>query len=255
MRHERRQVPGRLPVRVVGSGYPQAASVRGVGVARPLGSSEHVAGALATAPHVVVPHASWADYKADLMHRREKYFKQWKVKAISSEKSQRKKGGVVKYQRPVGSTPRAPLPQSSSGTSESTSAADAHALAEGDCRTHADAHLPERPNEAHSVQCEMAVSAALEAMRGALERHAGDLFVHLQAAAMFERHDLQEESTRERALLRRMQPTGTAGPSSSAVDLGGLNDFLGEVDRVLQALDGAPQKAPAPKDDGSKRDG
>jgi hypothetical protein len=81
--------------------------------------------------------------------------------------------------------------------------------------------------------------------------------VHLQAAAMFDRHDLQEESAREHALLRRMQPAGASEPATSPVDLRDVNSFMGEVERVLQALDGA---APAGKrkdegsGDGVKRD-
>ncbi|MFN3240971.1 MAG: protein kinase domain-containing protein [Planctomycetota bacterium] len=110
---------------------------------------------------------------------------------------------------------------------------------------------------ARRLELEGATNAALESMRTALERHAGDLYVHLQAAAMFDRHDLQEESAREHALLRRMQPAGASEPATSPVDLRDVNSFMGEVERVLQALDGA---APAGKrkdegsGDGVKRD-
>ncbi|HEB53292.1 MAG TPA: serine/threonine protein kinase, partial [bacterium] len=82
------------------------------------------------------------------------------------------------------------------------------------------------------------IPAALAAMRQALVEHDGNLYVHLQAAAMFDRNDLPGESEREQAMARRMQSNGvgTKQPAPPPVDLRGLDDFLGEVDRVLQVL-------------------
>ncbi|MCK5945420.1 MAG: hypothetical protein KAI24_25745, partial [Planctomycetes bacterium] len=119
---------------------------------------------------------------------------------------------------------------------------------------------------ARRLEIEGANGAAVQAMRRALEQHEGNLYVHLQAAAMFDRNDLRAESEREHALLRRMQPQGTQESASAPVDFGGLENFLGEVDRVLQTLDGGPRPnrpqperptgdEPAKAGDGSKPGG
>lgn len=78
---------------------------------------------------------------------------------------------------------------------------------------------------------------ALQAMRTARLRFEGDLYVHLQAAAMFERHGLVRESARENETARLLQPGASAAPPPSPVDLDGIGKFLGDVDRVMQALD------------------
>ena len=96
------------------------------------------------------------------------------------------------------------------------------------------------------LELEGAIQASLQAMRSALARHPGDRYVHLQAAAMFDRHELAEEGARQRDYLRGMTPAGAAPAAPPPVDLDGLGSFLGEVDRVLQALDrpGAPRSSP-----------
>ena len=50
----------------------------------------------------------------------------------------------------------------------------------------------------------------------------------------------------QRDYLRGMTPAGAAPAAPPPVDLDGLGSFLGEVDRVLQALDqpGAPRSGP-----------
>ena len=103
------------------------------------------------------------------------------------------------------------------------------------------------------LELEGATKASLQAMRSALARHPGDVYVHLQAAAMFDRHELPEESARQREYLRGMTPAGAEPSAPPPVDLEGLGSFLGEVDRVLQALD-QPRKATPPRPGGGGRD-
>ncbi|MBL8733399.1 MAG: protein kinase [Planctomycetes bacterium] len=81
--------------------------------------------------------------------------------------------------------------------------------------------------------------AALAAMRAATARHAGNLFVHLQAAAMFDRNALHDEGARQHDAARRLspEPPATARHAQPTVDLDGLSRFLGEVDSVLRALE------------------
>ncbi|HEX5052771.1 MAG TPA: hypothetical protein VFZ65_13425 [Planctomycetota bacterium] len=80
-------------------------------------------------------------------------------------------------------------------------------------------------------------------MRTACSRHEGNLYVHLQAAAMFDRHDLLDEGAREHEMARRLQPDPAAAPAATPVDLNGLQQFLGDVDRLLRAIDG-PTRGP-----------
>ncbi len=84
-------------------------------------------------------------------------------------------------------------------------------------------------------------AGALAAMRTARARHEGDLYVHMQAGAMFQRHGLVAESAREHETARLLQPGGDA-PPPPPVDFDGLGKFLGDVDRLLQALEGGPPK-------------
>ncbi|MFY9341165.1 MAG: hypothetical protein WAT39_01665, partial [Planctomycetota bacterium] len=84
---------------------------------------------------------------------------------------------------------------------------------------------------------------ALTAMRSACARHRGNLYVHLQAAAMFDRQALFDEGAREHEVARALQPTGKVGAPATAIDLDGLGNFLGDVDRVLRSLE--PPREPA----------
>ncbi|MCR9248133.1 MAG: serine/threonine-protein kinase [bacterium] len=101
------------------------------------------------------------------------------------------------------------------------------------------------------------IDGALAAMRAARIRFEGDLYVHLEAARMFDRHGLFDESARERQMARLLQPEGPAPTPSTQVDVDGLGEFLGDVDRLMQALapppdGGAPQpgKATPSRDQG-----
>jgi len=95
---------------------------------------------------------------------------------------------------------------------------------------------------ARRLELEGAIEPALMAMRRALQRHDGNLYVHLQAAAMFDRNDRPEEGAREHELVQRLHP-GAPAASGAPVNLEGLDNFLGNVDRLLQALDDDPDDA------------
>jgi hypothetical protein len=97
---------------------------------------------------------------------------------------------------------------------------------------------------ARALELEGAVEAALAAMRAACTRHGGNLFVHLQAAAMFDRNDLIDEGAREHEQARKLAPAGAPAPPAAPVDLDGFGRFLGDVDRVLRALKPEPQPQP-----------
>ena len=95
---------------------------------------------------------------------------------------------------------------------------------------------------------ELAVDTdALVAMNSAVENHPGNIYVHLQAAKMFARHNLLEESRREHRRAQSLQPNAAQPASATAapVNIGGLGSFLGEVDRALKVLDA--EKTPAAK--------
>ena len=83
---------------------------------------------------------------------------------------------------------------------------------------------------------------ALGSMRAARQRFEGDVYVHLQAAAMFERLGLEADSQREQETARLLQPTADAA-TQSPVELEGLGAFLGNVNKLLQTLE--PQKLQA----------
>jgi hypothetical protein len=89
------------------------------------------------------------------------------------------------------------------------------------------------------------IDQALATMRSATTRHQGNLYVHLEAARMFDRNDLLDDAAREQELARRLEPARPAAPSQP-VDLEGLGRFLGDVDKVLRTLDGKPESATAP---------
>lgn len=92
--------------------------------------------------------------------------------------------------------------------------------------------------QARVLELDGDVDGALSALNAARERHRGDLYVHLQAAAMFERQGLLGESAREAQTAQLLQPgAASASPLPTAVDLDGVGRFLGDVDRLMQALD------------------
>ncbi|MBL8722600.1 MAG: protein kinase [Planctomycetes bacterium] len=80
------------------------------------------------------------------------------------------------------------------------------------------------------------VPAAIAAMRLARSRHQGNLFVHLQAAALFDRVGLYDEGAREHEMAAILQPGAPPPAKPTPVDLDGLGNFLGDVDRLMQAL-------------------
>ncbi|MCA8948079.1 MAG: protein kinase [Planctomycetes bacterium] len=85
------------------------------------------------------------------------------------------------------------------------------------------------------------VDGALTALRDARQRFEGDLYVHLEAAKMFDRHGLFEEGEREHQMARLLQPGGQEPAKETPVDVDGLDKFLGDVDRLMQAL--GPEQA------------
>ena len=97
---------------------------------------------------------------------------------------------------------------------------------------------------ARRLELEGAVPEALLAMHNAVTKHQGNIYVHLQAAEMFARNNLPDESQREHATALRMQPSEQAAAQSAPppVDFSGLGNFLGEVDRVLNVLDESKSK-------------
>ena len=107
---------------------------------------------------------------------------------------------------------------------------------------------------ARMLETDGAVAEALLAMNAAVEKHPSNIYVHLQAAKMFARNNLQEESRREHRLAQSMQPNGAkpAAVAAPTVDFGGLDSFLGEVDRALKVLDDDKEK-PAPPANPSPR--
>ena len=93
---------------------------------------------------------------------------------------------------------------------------------------------------ARILELEGALEAALGAMRQARSRHEGDLFVHLEAAAMFDRSGLFDEGAREHEMTKLLQPGDNSPPKSTPVDLDGFGKFLGDVDRLMQVLEPQP---------------
>jgi hypothetical protein len=100
---------------------------------------------------------------------------------------------------------------------------------------------------ARILELEGAHAAALVAMRAACARHDGNLYVHLQAAAMFDRNRLAAEGAREREAAARLAPDALPAPPATPVDLEALGRFLGDVDRLLQALDHRPSGDSPPR--------
>ncbi len=77
---------------------------------------------------------------------------------------------------------------------------------------------------------------ALDAMRAARRRFQGDVYVHLQAAAMFDRLGLVAESQIEDEAARLLQPNRPAA-APPTVRMEGIGEFLGDVNRLLRSLD------------------
>lgn len=97
---------------------------------------------------------------------------------------------------------------------------------------------------ARMLETDGMAAEALLAMNSALDKHPSNIYVHLQAARMFARNDLIEESKREDRLAQSMRLNGTETTSTTSppVDFGRLGSFLGEVDRALTVLDDQKQK-------------
>lgn len=100
---------------------------------------------------------------------------------------------------------------------------------------------------ARLLEAEGAIDEALAAMRATRRRHEGNVYVHLQAAALYERLGLHAECTREQEMARLLEPDA-ADSSRSLLDLEGLGSFLGDVNALLQSLEPAapPPDAPPP---------
>jgi tetratricopeptide (TPR) repeat protein len=98
---------------------------------------------------------------------------------------------------------------------------------------------------ARRLELDGAVVQALTAMRAACARHDSNLYVHLAAAAMFDRNDLPDEGAREHEQAQKLKANGVPPPPPAPVDVDGIGRFLGDVDRVLHALDRRPDGAAA----------
>ncbi|MBL9079902.1 MAG: serine/threonine protein kinase [Planctomycetes bacterium] len=85
-------------------------------------------------------------------------------------------------------------------------------------------------------------AAAVQAMQRACQRHAGNLYVHLEAAALFERNGDPVASERERGLAARLAPGAAPQPQATPLDLEAVGRFLGDVDQLLQSLDREPPR-------------
>lgn len=93
---------------------------------------------------------------------------------------------------------------------------------------------------ARLLEAEGLFEEALDAIRDARARFQGDVYVHLQAAALFDRLGYADEGRAEQETARLLHPAN-ASTAAAPVDLGGIGDFLGDVDRLLRALDAPPE--------------
>ena len=84
------------------------------------------------------------------------------------------------------------------------------------------------------------IDEAIEAIGSAREQFRGDVYVHLQAAALYDRLGMQQEGAQEQLTARMLQPAATS-TSTAPVDMQGIGRFLGDVNRLLNQLD-PPQK-------------
>lgn len=96
---------------------------------------------------------------------------------------------------------------------------------------------------ARILELDGAVAEALTAMRAARSAHQGNLYVHLQAAAMFDRQGLHDEGAREHEMAALLQQGAPAPAPPTPVDLEGFGSFLGDVDRLMQALEPGPAQS------------
>jgi tetratricopeptide (TPR) repeat protein len=113
-------------------------------------------------------------------------------------------------------------------------------IADGDARV--------AVTRARLLELEGEREAALAVMREVRSRHRGDIYVHLQAAAMFERLGEQEEGLRELETARLLgrDPSLLADQTVGEVDVESFGAFLGEVERLLQAVGERPAGAAQP---------
>ncbi len=81
-----------------------------------------------------------------------------------------------------------------------------------------------------------AMDEALTAVRRASRDHPRDLHVHLQAALLYERMGLEDEARAAQATARLLGQRGDSAEPAS-LDLEQVGEFLGDVDKLLQALD------------------
>lgn len=85
------------------------------------------------------------------------------------------------------------------------------------------------------------IDEAIEAIGAARDQFRGDVYVHLQAAALYDRLGMQQEGAQEQQTARMLQPAATS-TSTAPVDMQGIGRFLGDVNRLLNQLD-PPQKS------------
>ncbi|MBK8101044.1 MAG: hypothetical protein IPK26_28505 [Planctomycetes bacterium] len=95
---------------------------------------------------------------------------------------------------------------------------------------------------ARILEIEGAIDERLAAMRSLADRHRGSVYVHLQAAAMYERAGLGADSAREQEQARLLEP-GPPQSRTPAIELQGLGSFLDDVGRLMHDLD---QPGPTP---------
>lgn len=99
---------------------------------------------------------------------------------------------------------------------------------------------PENPRgavlRARLFEAEGRIEEALDAIGSARQRFRGDVYVHLQAAALYDRLGMVQEGRAEQETARMLQPAATS-TSTAPVDMQGIGRFLGDVNKLLQQLD------------------
>jgi len=94
---------------------------------------------------------------------------------------------------------------------------------------------------ARLFEAEGRIEEALDAIGSARQRFRGDVYVHLQAAALYDRLGMVQEGRAEQETARMLQPAATS-TSTAPVDMQGIGRFLGDVNKLLQQLDPPPAK-------------
>ncbi len=94
---------------------------------------------------------------------------------------------------------------------------------------------------ARLLEAEGRIEEALDAIGSARQRFRGDVYVHLQAAALYDRLGMVQEGRAEQETARMLQPAATS-TSTAPVDMQGIGRFLGDVNKLLQQLDPPPAK-------------